>query len=153
MVWLQIQKKDGSAMPAVNNCVTGTVNLLLHSLFKEVTVQFNNKIVSDYNIMYAYRSYIKTLLNCSSDVQSYRLKAKGLHKDTYDKMDESEPKDHKGLLEREEYCAESPEVVLIGRPHMDVFHIDKLIPPESMWPSNLCETMTSLCLLPAMVII
>ena len=78
--------------------------------------------------MYAYCAYMETLLNCSSDVQSYRLKAEGWHKDTYDKMDESEPKDNKGLLEREKYCAESPEVVLIGRPHMDVFHIDKLIP-------------------------
>ena len=44
-------------------------------------------------------------------------------------MDEADPKDKNGLVEREKYCAESPEIVLIGRPHVDVLDIDKLIPP------------------------
>ena len=44
-------------------------------------------------------------------------------------MDEAEPKDNTGLVKRRKYCAESPDIVLIGRPHADVFHIDKLIPP------------------------
>ena len=95
-------------MPATNACVTGIVNLLLHSLFKEVTVQFNNKTVSDPSNMYAYRAYLKTLINCSGDIQNYRLKAEGWYKDTHDKMDEADPKDNKGLVEREKYCAESP---------------------------------------------
>ena len=84
--------KNSTALPAVNNCVTGTVNLILHSLFKGVTVQFNNNIVSDPSNMYAYRAYMETLLSCSSDVHSYRLKAEGWHKDTYDKISELEPK-------------------------------------------------------------
>ena len=79
--------------------------------------------------MHAYRAYMETLLNCSSDVQSYRLKTEGWHKYTYDKINEFEPNDNKGFLKREKYCAESPEVVLIGRPNMDVFHIDKLVSP------------------------
>ena len=65
-------------MPAANASVTGTVNLLLHSVFKEVTVQFN-KTVSDPNNMYAYRAYLETLINCSGDIQNYRLKAEGWH--------------------------------------------------------------------------
>ena len=44
-------------------------------------------------------------------------------------MDEAEPKDNTGLVERRKYCAESPHIVLIGRPHAKVYHIDKLIPP------------------------
>ena len=48
-------------------------------------------------------------------------------KDTHDKIDELEPKDNKDFFERVKYCANSPEVVLIGRPHIDVFNIDKLI--------------------------
>ena len=35
-----------------------------------------------------------------------------------------------GLVERKKYCTESPDIVLIGRPHADVFHIDKLIIPK-----------------------
>ena len=44
-------------------------------------------------------------------------------------MNEAEPADNMGLVERRKYCADSPEIVLIGRRHLDAFHIDKLIPP------------------------
>ena len=44
-------------------------------------------------------------------------------------MDEAEPIDNTVLFERRKYCAEIPDIVLIGRLHTDVFHIDKLI-----WP-------------------
>ena len=44
-------------------------------------------------------------------------------------MDEADPKDNAGLVERKKYCVNSPDIVLIGRPHTDVFHIYKLIPP------------------------
>ena len=79
--------------------------------------------------MYAYRAYLETLINCTDDIQNYRLKAEGWYKDTHDKINEADSKDNKGLVDRKKYCAESPEIVLIGRPHVDVFHIDKLIPP------------------------
>ena len=71
-------------MPAANACVTGNVNLLLHLLFKEVTVQFNNKTVSDPSNMCAYRAYLKTPINCSGDIKNYRFKAEGWYKDTHD---------------------------------------------------------------------
>ena len=116
-------------MPAANACVTGTVNLLFTSLFKKVTVQFDNKTVSDPSKKYAFRAYLEILINCSGDLQNYRLKAVGWHKNTHDKMVKADQKDNKGLVEREKYCADSPEIVLIGRPHVDVFHIDKLITP------------------------
>ena len=45
-------------------------------------------------------------------------------------MDDAEPKDNTGLVERRKYCVESLDIVLICRPHADVFHIDKLILPE-----------------------
>ena len=103
---LQIQTNNGLALLAVNNCVTNTVYLLLHSLFKEVTVKFNYKTVSDPSNMYVYRAYMETFFNYSSDVHSYHFKAKGWHKNTHDTIDKSEPKHNKGLLEREKYCAE-----------------------------------------------
>ena len=129
MVRCQVQKKDGTPMPDAAACKTGAVNLLLHSIFKEVTVQFNNKTVSDPSNMYAYRSYLETLINSTKETQKFRLKTEGWHRDKSENMDEAEPKDNTGLVERRKYCAESPDIILIGRPHADVFHIDKLIPP------------------------
>ena len=60
-------------MPAVDACKSGVVNLLVHSLFKEVTVLFNNKTVSDPSNMYAYRSYLETLLNCNYRSEERRV--------------------------------------------------------------------------------
>ena len=94
MVRCQIVKKDETNMPAGDGCKSGVVNLLLHSMFKEVTVLFNNKTVNDPSNMYAYRSYLETLLNCNGDIQKYRLKSEEWHKDKHDKMDEAEPKDN-----------------------------------------------------------
>ena len=87
--------------------------------------------------MYAYRSDLKTHLNCNGDIQKYRLKSEGWHKDKHDKMDEAEIKDNTGLVEHRKYCAESPDIVLIGRPHADVFH------RESMCQLSLCQMTTS----------
>ena len=56
-------------MPATDAYKSGVVNLLLHSLSKEVTVLFNKKTVSNPSNMYAYRSYLETLLNCNHDIQ------------------------------------------------------------------------------------
>ena len=47
----------------------------------------------------------------------------------HDKIDEADPKDNKGLVDRKKCRAESLEIVLIGRQHVNVFQIDKLIPP------------------------
>ena len=143
MVRCRIVKKDGTTMPAADACKSCVLNLLLHSMFNKVTVLFNNKTVSDPSNMYAYRSYLERLLNCNGDIQKYRLKSEGWHKDKHDKMDEAEPKDNTGLVERRKYCAESPDIVLIDRPHADVFHIDKLIPPGSICPLSLCRMTTS----------
>ena len=89
MVRYRIVKKDGTNTPASDACKSGVVNLLLHTLFKEVTVLFNNKTVSNPSNMYADRSYLETLLNCNSDIQMFRLKSEGWHKNKYDKMDEA----------------------------------------------------------------
>ena len=47
MVRCRIVKKGKTNMPAADACKSGVITLLLHSLFKEVTVLFKNKTVSD----------------------------------------------------------------------------------------------------------
>ncbi|XP_077279179.1 uncharacterized protein LOC143906801 [Temnothorax americanus] len=43
----------------------GPVNYLLHSMFNQIDVYFNQKLVSPPNNAYAYRAYIEALLNYS----------------------------------------------------------------------------------------
>ena len=88
MVGFRIFKKGETNMPAADACKSSVVHLFLHLLFKEVTVQFNNKTVSDPSNMYVYRSYLETFLNCNGDIIKYRIKSERWHKDKHNKIDE-----------------------------------------------------------------
>jgi hypothetical protein len=41
----------------------GSVNLWIHSLFSDVSVSLNEKLVSPQTSLYSYRAYIETLLS------------------------------------------------------------------------------------------
>ena len=45
----------------------GQVNNFMHSLFSQVDVSFNQKLVTPPSNSYAYRAYIENLLNYSTD--------------------------------------------------------------------------------------
>ena len=51
----------------------GPVNLWLHSLFSQVELFLNNKLVTPSSTPYPYRAYIETILNFSKDTKSSHL--------------------------------------------------------------------------------
>ncbi|EFN77271.1 hypothetical protein EAI_13739, partial [Harpegnathos saltator] len=51
----------------------GPVNHILHSMFNQIDVYFNQKLVSPPNNTYAYRAYIEALLNYASPVKTSHL--------------------------------------------------------------------------------
>ena len=55
----------------------GVVNNLLHSIFRNCTVHFNNKNVSQPDNNYHYRAYMETLLNYGNDARSTHLESCG----------------------------------------------------------------------------
>jgi len=57
--------KNISAAPDVVARI-GSINHLLHSMFNQIDVYFNQKLVSPPNNAYAYRAYIEALLNYAS---------------------------------------------------------------------------------------
>lgn len=61
-------------MPGNDAYKTSDVNNLLYSLFKEVTVQFNNETVSDPSNIYNYRYYMEKLCNLNKDITNIDLK-------------------------------------------------------------------------------
>ncbi|XP_033229747.1 uncharacterized protein F54H12.2-like [Belonocnema kinseyi] len=96
----------------------GPVNNLLHSLFNQVHVYYNQKVVSPPSNSYAYRAYIETLLN-------YGPAAKNSHLTTslwYNDFDENV-----GLKARQKYLSASKSIDLIGHLHCDVFNQDKFL--------------------------
>ena len=78
-VLAKITNADGSNIGANT---AGSINLPLHSMFREISVELNCRNVSDTSPLYPYRAYLETLLNFSKETQNTRLQCEGLTKDS-----------------------------------------------------------------------
>ena len=65
----------------------GPVNLLMNSLFSQVDVALNDKLVSSSTNTYAYRAYLETSLNYGKEAKESQLTSVMWYKDTAGKMD------------------------------------------------------------------
>jgi hypothetical protein len=124
----KITKANGTNMDG--NIRAAPVNLMLHSLFREIQATLNDTPVSDPNPLYPYRAYLETLLSFSEETQKTRLITEGWAKDTTGHMAITDLGGaNVGLKDRATRFATSTVVELVGRPHLDVFHQNRLIPP------------------------
>ena len=97
----RIVKSDGQFLAKEDK--VGPVNLLLHSLFSQIDVSLNDRLISFSNNTYAYRAFIETLLNHGHDSKTSQLTMEMYYKDTAGKMDDvdEESKDgNKGFITR-----------------------------------------------------
>ena len=70
---VKITKADGSNCDkSVNDEKVAPINLLMHSMFSQIDVSLNGKLISDSTPTYPYRAMIETLLN-------YDMEAKDTH--------------------------------------------------------------------------
>ena len=76
---VKMTKADGTNMTAATGAI---INLPLHSLFREMSVELNGRSVSDPNQMYPYLAYLETLLNSSKETQETRLLTEGWVRDS-----------------------------------------------------------------------
>jgi hypothetical protein len=126
-VHAKITKADGANIVANT---AGPVNLALHSLFREVTLELNGRPINEPNQLYPYRAYMETVLNYCEDVQKNRLLTEGWVKDTAGKMsDTNVAGENTGLKERTSWFALSATVELCGRLHLDLFQQPRVICP------------------------
>ncbi|GBM14486.1 Uncharacterized protein F54H12.2 [Araneus ventricosus] len=104
------------------------VNLLLHSLFSQVDVSLNDRLISASSNLYPFRSYIESLLNYGSDYKKSFLTSEGFHKDTPGSLDVTDPAgDNEGLKKRASLIEKSKVLDLIGNLHCDIFYQDRLL--------------------------
>ncbi|XP_011631040.1 uncharacterized protein LOC105423095 [Pogonomyrmex barbatus] len=106
----------------------GPVNLL-HSMFNQIDVYFNQKLVSPPNNAYAYRAYIETLLNYSSPAKTSHLTSCLWDTDEPGYMDALLESDNpnQALVRRARYIQGEHSVDLIDYLHCDVFNQDKFL--------------------------
>ena len=112
------------------NVHPSVVNNAFNSMWRDQTLTLNGRQVTEPNNMYAWRAYMEDLLNFSSDVQNTRLHTQCWHKDTAGHLAARNPHgDNLGHNMRAARFAEGAVVEMVGRPHLDLFHQDKLLPP------------------------
>ncbi|GFX35856.1 integrase catalytic domain-containing protein [Trichonephila clavipes] len=106
----KIVKVDNT--PITKDDTIGPVNLFLYSLFSQVDVSLNDRVVSNSSNTYPYRSYIETLLNHGYDSKTSQLTAELFYKDSDD-----------GLKKRTEFFKKSATVDMIGCIYIRIYFI------------------------------
>ena len=76
----KITKANGTALEP--NEQVGPVNLFLHSLFSQVDVFLNERLISPSTNTYPYRAMPEALLNYGDDAKSSQLTMSLFYKDT-----------------------------------------------------------------------
>lgn len=121
----RILNPDGTKLVATDNAV-GPVNNWIHSLFSQVDLYVNQKLVSPQNNTYAYRSYIETLLNYDESAKNSHLGCALWYDDKTGEMDDCENK-NTGLVNRRNFTNLSAVVDMIGHLHVDLFNQEKFL--------------------------
>lgn len=114
-----------------------TVNNLLHSLIRQLTILLNNQIISQSNNTYGYQAYIEKVLNYGVDAVGTHVEVAVFFKDN-GKMDggvseggsenaSTEQKANLGMVKRQTLFAESARVEMMGKIHGDMLNQPKLL--------------------------
>jgi len=115
----KIVKADGTDLTVKEK--TGTINLPLQTMWSQVDVYMNNKLVSLNSSHYPLKAYLKTVLSSGSDEQNSQLQSQLFFKDD-DPMDSVTL--NSGFVNRYEYTKLSREFELEGPLMEDVFDMD-----------------------------
>ncbi|CAH3126509.1 unnamed protein product [Porites lobata] len=126
----KITKANGTALDA--DIQVGPVNLFLHSLFSQVDVSLNERLISGSTNTYPYRAMIESLLNYGEEAKTSQLSMAMFYKDTAGKMNVVNPlaaddEANLGLKARYEFTKESHTVDMMGPIHSDIFFQDPLM--------------------------
>ncbi|XP_071481139.1 uncharacterized protein F54H12.2-like [Diadema antillarum] len=88
-VTVKVTNNDNTALPA--DAPVGPVNLFLPSLFAQVDIMLNEKLVSQPSNTYPYRAYIESLLHYGGETKESQLTQQLYYKDKAGKMDAVNP--------------------------------------------------------------
>ena len=120
----QIVADDDTALDGGAN--VGPVNLWMHSLFSDVSVSLNEKLVSQPTSLFPYRAYIETLLSYGPAAKESELTGVMWYKDTPGHQ-YKRTTDNKGFTARKALTAQSKSVQMMGKLHLDLFCQEKYL--------------------------
>ena len=148
MIKIRVTKTDTTALAGTD--AVAPVNLTLHSLFSSVSVRLCGKKISEKDTLYPYRAYLETLLTYNAHVLKTRMGAEGWSKDVAANIDDvTVAGGNTGFAARQKLAGSSPAVILVGRPHVDLFHQPLDLPPNCGLTLKLTPSPTAFHLMEA----
>jgi hypothetical protein len=119
---VQVKLSDGKDF--VDTTEAGPVNNWMHSIFSQIDIFLNQKMISAPHHMYPYRAYIENLLNFNETSKNTQLTSVLFYPDEAGKFDLL---NNSGYLARKGYTKLSNKVDMIGRLHCDIFNMNKFL--------------------------
>lgn len=139
------QSTSAAAAAVPGRVSVGPVNNFMHSMFNQVDVYLNQKLVSPPNNAYAYRAYIETLLNYGPAAKASHLTSVLWYDDTPGKMNDL--KENSGLEKRKEFLDVGKTVDLLGHLHCDVFNQERFLLNGVEMRLRIARSRDSFCLM------
>ena len=124
----KIVKKDKNDI--AENAKVGPVNLWFHSLFSQIDIKLNGKLITPSVNTYPYKAYLETLLSYGSDAKESQLTSElwFLDNNSFDQIDPHLEEDsNEGFARRGQFCSQSKSVEMMGRLHCDIFQQDRYL--------------------------
>ncbi|CAC5415722.1 unnamed protein product [Mytilus coruscus] len=123
----KIVKGNGESL--TENEYVGPVNLFLQSMFSQVEVTMQGKLVTSSTSHYPYKSMIQTLLSYGGGAKKTQLTSQLWLKDIPGHLDDADVNGgaNGALNKRSLYFAQSKTADMEGRLYHDLFNLDRLI--------------------------
>ena len=112
-----LKQIDGTTAADVKD---GTINNLLYSLFNQVDVSYNDRLLTESTNNYSYITYLRTLLETTNDEKAGKLQSQLFYPDTYDRIDSNLGTANTGLGRRMQYTKTGNQLEMIGPLMVDV---------------------------------
>ena len=123
----KIIQPDGVDFVAEDNNDAAPINYFLHSLWSQVDVSLNQKVISQSSMTYPVKSYIEALLNYDKPAKNSHMTMRMWYRDTAGRLDDFTGTDNSGLNVRRQLTQNSRPVELLGPLHADFFNQDRFL--------------------------
>lgn len=146
-VKVKIQKADGKALLSTEH--VGPINLFLQSMFSQVEVNMQGKLITSTTSHYPYKAMIQTLLSYGNGAKTSQLTSQLWLKETPGHLGDTDVDNGKndGLAGRAEYFAESKTVDMEGPLYHDLFSMDRMILNQVAINIRLTRARPDFCLM------
>lgn len=131
LLHLQAKVVNGDGTPLADDAQVAPTNLFMHSLFSDVDMMLNDRLITPSTNTYPYRSILETLLTYGPAAKESQLTSSLFYKDTAGYMDDSNPlaaiKGNDGMKRRHDFIRNSRGLDMIGALHLDMFFQERLL--------------------------